>query len=64
MSHQENAVDQDHIELEMLRVFYQAWVHLHSLPRSSNTEFQLTEAAKSLVEAGHTVAEFRKSRKE
>lgn len=64
MSHKENAVDPDRTELEMLRVFYQAWVHLHSLPRNSSNEFQLTEAAKSLVEAGHTVAEFRKSRKE
>jgi hypothetical protein len=48
------------MELEMLREFYLAWVHLHSLPRDIEHKKQMEHAAQRLVDAGHVVAEFRK----
>ena len=53
-------IDINKMELEMLRVFYLAWVKLHSLPRDQEHKKQMEEAAVALVEAGHVVAEFRK----
>lgn len=46
-------------ELEMLREFYFAWVALHSMPKENRHDMEF--AARRLVEAGHVVANFRKS---
>lgn len=54
--------DQDKQELEMLRAFYLAWVGLHSTDRKLSNKEIMQIKAQMLVEAGHVVAEFRKSR--
>ncbi len=51
----------DSVELEMLRVFYLAWVKLHSYPRTEENRPKMEEAAVELTEAAHNVAEYRKS---
>jgi hypothetical protein len=43
----------------MLREFYLAWVALHTMPRENREAMEF--AAQRLVEAGHVVAEYRKS---
>lgn len=52
-------MENDNQELEMLREFYLAWVALHTMPRENREAMEF--AAQRLVEAGHVVAEYRKS---
>lgn len=54
--------EQDKQELEMLRAFYLAWVGLHSMKRIKSNEEIMQIKAQMLVDAGHDVANFRKSR--
>lgn len=56
--------EQDKQELEMLRVFYLAWIGLHEMTtRSIKPDRDVMELkAQMLVEAAHDVGEFRKGR--
>ena len=54
----DRAIDNTHIELDMLRDFYQKWVGMHRLIRDENHKMQRENAAGSLVEANHTLMRF------
>ena len=54
-------MNDDNLELDLLRDFYAHWCTLHSIPRDQLHRRKMELAAQRLVDAGHAVAAFQKS---
>ena len=59
---QEPPIDEIRQELEMLRVFYEAWEALHRIPHDPRNRTLQENAAQALVDAANTVRRVRQPR--